>query len=312
MARAAFIGLAAAALASSASASQLTASVSVSGASNASQSAQGATGPVSAAGDSGNVLVSAIADYGVLKAAFTGGASNGAGQGTLFQNVATRAKFEDILDFTAQSLDITPIALDWVYVTAKFSVDAAFVNAATGGAYSTLRPSVQFSVLTANQSEGASVKLDQTTTISSFGSFTTVSRQNSTVGGGISMPTTLPQLAGDYTWTFAARTGTAYTLTGALECTTFQYIPASSSIGQACNLGQSVYWQGIASVTDLAGHAVNWAVGSQSGFAYANSYANQPGPSVVPEPGIWALMVLGFAATAGAVRRRRSGTVRTA
>jgi hypothetical protein len=51
----------------------------------------------------------------------------------------------------------------------------------------------------------------------------------------------------------------------------------------------------------------NWAVGGRNGLSHI-AFFGTPGTTEAPEPGTWAMMLLGFGAVGGAMRRRRRGT----
>ena len=51
----------------------------------------------------------------------------------------------------------------------------------------------------------------------------------------------------------------------------------------------------------------NWAVGGRNGMSHI-AFFGTPGTTEAPEPGTWAMMLLGFGAVGGAMRRRRRGT----
>ena len=52
----------------------------------------------------------------------------------------------------------------------------------------------------------------------------------------------------------------------------------------------------------------NWAVGGRNGMSHVAFFGTPGTTTEAPEPGTWAMMLLGFGAVGGAMRRRRRGT----
>lgn len=84
-----------------------------------------------------------------------------------------------------------------------------------------------------------------------------------------------------------------------------QVAPGGNSAQFAADLSHTVSWEGIRSLT-VAGVEVTdfTAVSGDTGFDFARGYGADGG-AAVPEPSIWAMLVLGFAGCGAVLRRRR-------
>lgn len=72
------------------------------------------------------------------------------------------------------------------------------------------------------------------------------------------------------------------------------------------DLGHTVSWEGIRSLTVGGVEVTDFtAVSGDTGFDFARGYGTGGGGPGVPEPSVWAMMVLGFAGLGAVLRRRR-------
>lgn len=92
-----------------------------------------------------------------------------------------------------------------------------------------------------------------------------------------------------------------YTYTGLNVSTALGRTAAVASGQASADLGNSVYWGGISSVTMADGSALSYTITSDSGTDYARSYVPA---SPVPEPSRVLMMALGLAGCVLAGRRR--------
>jgi len=90
---------------------------------------------------------------------------------------------------------------------------------------------------------------------------------------------------------------------------TAQVAPNGNVAHFTSDLGDTVSWEGIRSLTVGGAEVTDFtAVSGDTGFDFAKGYgAGAGGPAGVPEPSIWATLVLGFAGLGASLRRRRPG-----
>lgn len=77
----------------------------------------------------------------------------------------------------------------------------------------------------------------------------------------------------------------------------------ANSVGSDSNLGRTIAWGGIESMT-IGGVTITdfTALSPDTGFDFRRGYLSA---GAVPEPGTWAMLVIGFGTLGGAMRRRR-------
>jgi hypothetical protein len=86
---------------------------------------------------------------------------------------------------------------------------------------------------------------------------------------------------------------------------TAQVAPGGNIAQFAADLSHTVSWEGIRSLTVGGVEVTDFtAVSGDTGFDFATGYG-AGGVTGVPEPSIWAMLVLGFAGLGAALRRRR-------
>lgn len=85
-----------------------------------------------------------------------------------------------------------------------------------------------------------------------------------------------------------------------------QLAAKEAAYGLLFNFSDTVVAQGGAFGSTDTFSMVSFSTGASFGST-GNSFTTE-GPAVVPEPGAWALMILGFGAVGGALRRRREST----
>lgn len=79
--------------------------------------------------------------------------------------------------------------------------------------------------------------------------------------------------------------------------------PYDNANVQVCDANSTSLWGGITGATDLNGVALtDWTARSTSGTDYTRSLI-PPAVAGVPEPATWAMLIVGFAAVGGVVRR---------
>lgn len=116
--------------------------------------------------------------------------------------------------------------------------------------------------------------------------------------------------SGNYGFDYTILAGHHYRLNTYLVCTAQSYGAAAyaGAGGSVCDASHSAYWNGMTHVTDLDGNPVDFAATSDSGFDYSHASPLSPSPASdgVPEPAVWALMLLGFGAAGARLRARAS------
>jgi hypothetical protein len=72
----------------------------------------------------------------------------------------------------------------------------------------------------------------------------------------------------------------------------------------SCDSGHSVYWGGILDFVDASGASISdFTITSDSGTDYSRSFVPT---QAIPEPSVWAMLMLGFGFSGALLRRRRS------